>query len=133
MKVRNFLEKMGSLCTEDSDLGARIGLSAVLDYDYEIKNKNSAFSYKDNDNKNIYKRMIHLFAWKYLSSVNLTKAKRCEDLITLLALYSYKNKKKTTEYDQPIALLTETIESNPIPEIDNELPMDVVVRGTWLG
>jgi hypothetical protein len=133
MKLREFLKEMGKLCTDDKILGARIGLSAILDFDHELKDPCSAFAFKSCDKNDPLKRMEHLFAWKYLPEVDRRKAERCEDLVTLLSLYSYKKKYETEVYDEPIEVMTADIQANPIPEIDSQLPLDtVVVMGTWL-
>lgn len=129
--LRDFLEIVGTLCTENEDLGLRISKSVLLDYDYELNNPKSVFSFKDSDRKNPLDRMKHLFAFKHLKDVDTKKAERCELLVNLLALYSYKNKYETTEYDNDISLMTTQVEEEPIPEIDEALPMDVVVMGYW--
>lgn len=129
--LREFLKNMGNLCTEDKVLGARIGLSAVLDFDHELKDSCSAFSMKKVDFVDPKKRMQHLFAWKYLPDVDTRKAERCELLVNLLAMNHYRNKYQTEQYDEDIKTMEATVKSEPIPEVDSQLTMDVTTKGYW--
>lgn len=130
--LRDFLKNMAYACTEDEILAARIGLSAVLDFDHEMKEADCcAFSMKKVDFTNGKNRMKHLFAWKYLPEIDIKKAERCEDLVILLSLYHYKNKYKTEQFNTEIETLTASIEENPVPEVDAEMPLELTTQGLW--
>lgn len=129
--LREFLKNMGHLCTNEKDVAKRIGLSAKLDFDYEIKNPHSAFAFKGNDRENPRRRMEHLFLFKHLDCVDTKKAERCELLVNLLALHHYKEKYQTEEFDEEISVMTATVKSEPIPEVDSQLPLTVVAQGWW--
>lgn len=129
--LRDFLKNMAYACTEDEILAARIGLSAVLDFDHEMKEADCcAFSMKKVDFENPFGRMTHLFAWKFLEGVDKRKAERCEQITNLIALKHYAIKYKTEQFDGEIATLAKTIEGDPIPEVDTQVTAEALSADT---
>jgi hypothetical protein len=133
MKVRKFLEKMVGLCVDDELLSGRLTEHILLTYDKELKNPKSIFSMTEYDKKNPKDRLEFLFLFKHIDKVDTRKAQRCQDLIELIALHSYKNKYEAEDYDVEIRAKTMAIESQPVPEIDSQLPLETITAGVWNG
>lgn len=129
MKLKEFLRNMGHLCTKDELTAKRIGLSAMLDYMYEIENPESDFAMTDKDKENPKQRIEHAFLFKHLPQVDTKKAERCELCVYLISLRSYKKKYKTDLYDTEILNAERKIASDPIPEIDQAMSVETMAGG----
>jgi hypothetical protein len=128
--LKNFIGKMCQLCTDDVKVAKRVDRSNSLNYDYEVEIPDSEFAMDEDDFNNPEDRMEFAFLFEKLDCVDSEKANRCKDLVNLCAFYGYKNKYNTVDYDGKINEIETKVQTNPIPEIDNELPI-TVARAGW--
>lgn len=131
MKLRDFLEQVAFVCTEDKVLAKRIAKDMLLKYDYEINSPDSCFAMKPQDFEVPRERIELLFTSKYMKKVDKKKMQRAEDIVYLLSLYEYQNKYKTDKYAEEIQTVQKYIEAEPVKEVDSLMSVEVAARGFW--
>lgn len=131
MGLRDFLEEVPSVCTDDTVLAKRIAKDMLLKYDYELADADSCFAMTTSDFTEPLQRIEILFLSKYIDRVDTEKMQRAEDLVYLLSLYSYQAKYETDNYTKEIETITAKIKETPVKEVDSLISMDVVAKGFW--
>lgn len=103
-------------------------------FDKEIKNPNSAFARKKDDELFPHKRILCISTFP---DGNKEKIKYYKDLLTLAMFSSYKEKESkekgeaVEQYDSVIAYTTEQLVNNPQPEIEEVYSVEAATRGFW--
>lgn len=110
-KLSNFIEMIPTLC--ESELAEVRGFRNSLVFEYELKNKDSAFARKNFKNDNDRLKVLFDFEGDY------DKKLFCEDLLKLKMYIGYQAKKIDEDFSVEISTLKSDIESNQnlYPEI----------------
>lgn len=130
--IRDFIKNAVEQCISDKVTQERITRSILLDYDYELKNPTSEFSMSKKDFINPRGRLEHLFLFKHLEQADTKKVERFEDLLNLIALYSYRKKYNTEQFDEEIQVTEARIATEPVVEVDSLISQEAAVQGFWM-